>query len=135
MNILLTNDDGIKSEGILKLAEALRKKRNDYIYVLAPDTDRSGISHGLTILFNPMKLTEVSKDTWSCPGTPADCVVLAVLGAFSFKPDLIVYYLFRDSCRSPAGFFVRNPFHCPVPGKGRNFQLGHGCPILNRLSG
>ena len=90
MNILLTNDDGIESQGILKLAQTLRSKGGYNVFILAPDSNRSGISHGLSIVSGPIKLTEVSKDTWTCGGFPADCVILAVLGVLPFKPDIIV---------------------------------------------
>jgi 5'-nucleotidase len=50
MNILLTNDDGIDSEGILKFAVALRSRVKDRVFILAPDADRSGVSHGLSIM-------------------------------------------------------------------------------------
>jgi 5'-nucleotidase len=95
MNILLTNDDGIDSEGILKLAEALRSRVKDRIFILAPDADRSGVSHGLSILTSPMRVTEKSKDTWSCTGLPVDCVIAGVMGGGRLfplpgKPDIII---------------------------------------------
>ena len=90
MNILLTNDDGISSPGINKLAEVLRSKGTYNIYILAPDSDRSGISNGLSIMSNPIKINEVSNQSWSCSGFPADCVILAALGALPFKPDIVV---------------------------------------------
>jgi 5'-nucleotidase len=90
MNILLTNDDGIESEGILKLAEALRLRGKDRVCVLAPDSNRSGVSHGISILTGPMKITEKSKDTWCCTGLPVDCVIAGVMGALPCKPDIVV---------------------------------------------
>ena len=90
MNILLTNDDGIDSEGIIKLAQALRRGGKHAIFVLAPDSNRSGVSQSLSILFDPIKLTEVSKDNWICSGTPVDCVIAACLGGKPCKPDVIV---------------------------------------------
>lgn len=89
MNILLTNDDGISSEGILKLALALRS-RGHRASVIAPDTDRSGVSHGLSVIQGPLKLAKAGDDAWSCSGKPADCVVLALLGALPAKPDLVI---------------------------------------------
>ena len=90
MNILLTNDDGIESEGIRKLAEALRSRRKDRIFVLAPDSNRSGASHGLSIFSNPIKITKKSEDNWTCSGMPVDCVVAAVIGGKPCKPDIVV---------------------------------------------
>jgi 5'-nucleotidase len=48
--------------------------------VAAPDGDRSGNSHAITFLNKPCKITEIEKDTWSCSGTPADCVIVSLLG-------------------------------------------------------
>jgi 5'-nucleotidase len=86
MRILLTNDDGVSSPGITLLAEALREAGHR-AFVVAPDSDRSGVSHSITFLKDPCKLTEIAKDTWSCSGTPADCVVAALLGGI---PELRV---------------------------------------------
>jgi len=90
MNILLTNDDGINSDGILKLAEALRSGGKHKVTVIAPDTNRSGISHALSIFNNAVKLTCLEKDTWSCTGYPADCVIAGINGLLSERPDLIL---------------------------------------------
>ena len=79
MKILLTNDDGFSSPGIVLLARALRAAGHR-VFVLAPASDRSGASHSISFLSGPCKLSEIEADTWSCSGTPADCVVLALLG-------------------------------------------------------
>ena len=90
MNILLTNDDGISSEGIQKLADILRSRGEHRVYVIAPDANRSGVSHGLSLVNGPVKLSLLKEDTWSCSGTPADCVIAAVMGALSVKLDLVL---------------------------------------------
>jgi 5'-nucleotidase len=90
MNILLTNDDGISSPGLLLLAEALRKNSPHRIFVLAPDTDRSGYSHSIRFLWDPIKIASRGPDTWACSGSPADCVIMAMMGALPFKPDLVL---------------------------------------------
>jgi 5'-nucleotidase len=90
MNILLTNDDGIESAGIQKLAEALRDEGKHKIYVLAPDGNRSGVSHSISFLYAPVRIREYSLNTWSCSGNPADCVMIAVLGGFPVKPDIVL---------------------------------------------
>ncbi|MDR1318467.1 MAG: 5'/3'-nucleotidase SurE [Treponema sp.] len=92
MRILLTNDDGIDSRGLSLLARALREAGHR-VFVVAPDSDRSGVSHSISFLREPCKLTEREKDTWSCSGTPADCVVVASLGGvpeLDGLPDLVV---------------------------------------------
>jgi 5'-nucleotidase len=96
MRILLTNDDGVSCEGILKLAGVLRGRGEHVVRVLAPDTNRSGVSHGLTILGSPVRIQELGTDTWSCSGTPADCVLVGVLGGLpgpsvsETKIDLVI---------------------------------------------
>jgi 5'-nucleotidase len=89
MKILLTNDDGIQCEGIIKLAEGLETLTQHEICVFAPDSNRSGVSHSLS-LFNPVKISHRGENRWTCSGTPADCSIVAVLGGLPFKPDLIV---------------------------------------------
>lgn len=89
MNILLTNDDGVESEGILLLAQALRSKNRYDVFVLAPDKNRSGVSCGLSI-FEPQMLSKKSEGIWTCTGLPVDCVIAAVLGGIPCKPDVVV---------------------------------------------
>jgi 5'-nucleotidase len=89
MNILLTNDDGIGCEGLLRLTEELRSQTRHKIYVLAPDSDRSGVSQAISIK-KPLRLKAHGPDTWVCSGTPADCVILASLGGLPVKPDLLI---------------------------------------------
>jgi 5'-nucleotidase len=79
MRILLTNDDGIASPGILLLAKALRGTGHR-VFLVAPDVNRSGSSHSIFFLSGPCKLTEIEKDTWSCSGTPVDCIIISLLG-------------------------------------------------------
>ena len=91
MNIIICNDDGILSNGILRLAEHLSKKNK--VLVVAPDGNRSAASHSLTI-GKPIKVNkiEVSKnfDSYSISGTPADCVKVAKLMFADFNADLVV---------------------------------------------
>ena len=79
MKILLTNDDGISSPGIRLLARELRSAGHR-VFTVAPDTNRSGSSHSIEFLDKPIKISEIEEDTWSCSGTPVDCVITALLG-------------------------------------------------------
>ncbi|MCL2444345.1 MAG: 5'/3'-nucleotidase SurE [Treponema sp.] len=79
LKILLTNDDGIASQGIRLLAKALRNTGHR-VFTVAPDKNRSGCSHAIEFLNEPLKLSEIEEDTWSCSGTPVDCVITALLG-------------------------------------------------------
>ncbi|GAC1423105.1 MAG: 5'/3'-nucleotidase SurE [Candidatus Velthaea sp.] len=89
--ILVTNDDGVDSEGIIVLAEALRTI--GLVTVVAPDSDRSGVSHSISTR-HPVTVTEV-KDravrTFACSGMPADCVVVGTYELCGgVRPNLVV---------------------------------------------
>ena len=90
MNILLTNDDGINSEGIQKLAKVLRSVPNHRVFIIAPDCNRSGISNAISMISGPVKLTKHGEDTYSCGGYPADCVLIALLGGIPARPDIVL---------------------------------------------
>jgi 5'-nucleotidase len=85
--ILLTNDDGIEAEGLRTLEDAL--KGLAHIVVVAPDQERSAVSHGLT-LRSPLTLREVKPDHYIINGTPADCVIYALRHLFVQFPDLVI---------------------------------------------
>lgn len=87
MKILVTNDDGIHAEGLRIIAEELGKEHE--VCVFAPDRERSGVSHALS-LKAPGKVRKQGTASWSCSGTPADCVILASLGAIPFKAEVVV---------------------------------------------
>lgn len=87
--MLITNDDGIDCEGLVALAKALQALRSYEIFILAPDGNRSGVSNSIS-LYNPVRIVKHGKNSWSCSGTPADCAMIATLGALPFKPDIIV---------------------------------------------
>ncbi|MDR0601388.1 MAG: 5'/3'-nucleotidase SurE [Treponema sp.] len=92
MTILLTNDDGIASPGLDLLAVSLRREGHR-VFVLAPDRNRSGVSHSISFLSGPIRLKKHDTDTWSCPGLPVDCVVTALLGGLPGLdgfPDMVV---------------------------------------------
>ena len=90
MNILLTNDDGIDSDGIVKLAEHLRSHGKHRVFVVAPDTNRSGISNALSILNGPVKMSSLGEDTWSCSGYPSDCVIAGIKLVYPVQLDLVL---------------------------------------------
>jgi 5'/3'-nucleotidase len=85
--ILVSNDDGIDSEGIIALASAL--KRVGEVYVVAPDRERSAAGHSLT-LHKPLRVDEVGRRMYAVNGTPTDCINLAVNGILPKRPDLVV---------------------------------------------
>lgn len=73
--ILITNDDGIHSEGI-KALEAAMLEIGD-VYVVAPESEMSGASHSLT-LARPLRIRHIDDSHWTVDGTPTDCVTLAL---------------------------------------------------------
>ncbi|MBI5048498.1 MAG: 5'/3'-nucleotidase SurE [Deltaproteobacteria bacterium] len=85
--MLVSNDDGIHSEGIKALARALR--RVGEVYVVAPDRERSAASHSLT-LHRPLRVEQHGSNAYAVDGTPTDCINIAVNGILKKKPDLVV---------------------------------------------
>lgn len=73
--ILITNDDGIHSDGLIKLEEALKELGD--VYVVAPASEMSGASHSLT-LARPLRIRQLDERHWAIDGTPTDCVTLAL---------------------------------------------------------
>jgi 5'-nucleotidase len=85
--ILLTNDDGIEAEGLETLEKALRDLAR--IVVVAPDKERSAVSHGLTI-HTRLEFKQIKSDHYALNGTPADCIIMALRETFVPTPDLVV---------------------------------------------
>lgn len=89
--ILITNDDGVFSNGIQALIKVL--KNNYDITVVAPDRERSAVGHSLTF-FYPLRVQKISNSEklkiYSSDGTPSDCVLLGIYDLMEEKPDLIV---------------------------------------------
>ena len=73
--ILLTNDDGIHSQGLIKLEESLKEVGD--VYVVAPASEMSGASHSLT-LARPLRIRQIDERHWTVDGTPTDCITLAL---------------------------------------------------------
>ena len=85
--ILVTNDDGVHSEGLLALAEALESLGP--VTVVAPLQEMSAVSHSIS-LFRPIRYEAVAPDRYGVDGTPVDAVILAVNHLLSQKPSLVV---------------------------------------------
>ncbi len=87
--ILLTNDDGIHSEGLEKIEAALREIGD--VFVVAPASEMSGASHSLT-LSRPLRIRQIDKRHWTVDGTPTDCVTLALnqILTSECRPDICV---------------------------------------------
>jgi 5'-nucleotidase len=89
MRILVTNDDGIHAAG-LKVCEDIARALSDDVWVVAPETDNSGVSHSLS-LNDPLRLREVGERQFAVKGTPTDCVIMAVRHIMTTqRPDLVL---------------------------------------------
>ena len=85
--ILVTNDDGYRSEGIKALADALGPLGE--VTIVAPTIEASAIGHALT-LRHPLRLEPIGPRVFAVDGTPTDCVNIAVTQVFKGLPDLVV---------------------------------------------
>ncbi|RDY27305.1 5'/3'-nucleotidase SurE [Romboutsia weinsteinii] len=83
MNILITNDDGIRADGIIELAKEISTIAN--VYVVAPESQRSATGHAITI-HSPIMINDEYIDdkikAYSISGTPADCVKVGIEALF-----------------------------------------------------
>ncbi len=85
--ILVTNDDGIFSEGLKLLVEALSEVAE--VWVVAPDREQSATGHSLT-LSRPLRMQKVRERWYAVDGTPTDCVNLGVLSVLADSPPDLV---------------------------------------------
>ena len=89
MRILVTNDDGIHAEGLAVL-ERIARQLSDDVWVVAPETDQSGVAHSLS-LSNPLRLRQISERRFAVTGTPTDCVIMAARSIMiENRPDLVL---------------------------------------------
>ena len=90
--ILITNDDGITAPGIRSLINVMNQIGD--VVVVAPDSPQSAMGHAITINStlhcSKIKLDNGPQKEYSCSGTPADCVKLAVNELLDRKPDICV---------------------------------------------
>jgi 5'-nucleotidase len=89
MRILVTNDDGIHSEGLDICAEIARTLSDD-VWVVAPEHDQSGVAHSLS-LNDPLRLRQLGERRYAVRGTPTDCVIMGVRHVLDGKQvDLVL---------------------------------------------
>lgn len=93
MRILITNDDGINSDGIIRLAHVA--KEFGEVWVVAPETQRSAASHSITLhdtidVYPCEEFPVEGVKAYSCSGTPGDCVRVGGLNVMENKPDLVL---------------------------------------------
>lgn len=85
--ILLTNDDGIDADGLRHLEQSVRGLAD--LVVVAPDRERSAVSHALTI-HTQLESSRVAENRYALNGTPADCVIYALTQLLPAAPDLVI---------------------------------------------
>lgn len=89
--ILITNDDGITADGIIRLAKAAAQFGE--VWVVAPDGERSCMSHSITLrhAFEAWKTDFPIEGVhaYACTGTPADCIRIGVRNIVPGKPDYV----------------------------------------------
>lgn len=90
--ILVTNDDGITAPGVRMLISIMNEIGD--VVVVAPNNPQSGMGHAITVntvlRCNPITVDEGPQLEYTCSGTPADCVKMAVNEILNKKPDLCV---------------------------------------------
>lgn len=87
MRILITNDDGVHSQGLRILARRLKSLGE--VTVIAPDRERNAASHALT-LHKPLRVERLADGLYGVNGTPTDCVNLGANALLEHRPDLVV---------------------------------------------
>ncbi len=92
-SILITNDDGIDSEGLYNLYKALKEDKRFEVKIVAPDKERSAVGHAITV-FRPISVRKEYREGkffgYAVDGTPADCVKIAVGAIIKGVPDLLI---------------------------------------------
>lgn len=88
MKILVTNDDGIHAPG-LDVAERIARSLSNDVWVVAPETDQSGVAHALT-LSDPIRMRQAGERRYAIRGTPTDCVIMGFKVVIGEKPDLVI---------------------------------------------
>ena len=80
MQILITNDDGINAPGLevaYNIAKSLIQKKKGSITIIAPTTEKSGVSHSISFV-RPSLIQKISNNKYALEGTPADCILAGI---------------------------------------------------------
>src|SRR4051812_43405584 len=89
MRILITNDDGIHAPG-LTVCEDIARQLSDDVWIVARESDRSGVSLSLS-LNDPLRRREVADKLFAVKGTPPDCVIMGIRHIMADNPpDLLL---------------------------------------------
>jgi len=142
MRILLTNDDGIASPGLRALQAALEPLHE--VWIVAPDSNRSGSSHSIT-LGTPSRFRRNGEREYTCWGTPADCVLVALMGLVPAPVDLVlsginlgpnlgtdILYSGTAAAARQAAFMGRPAVACSLAAYAPPYELEYGARFLAR---
>lgn len=86
--VLIVNDDGIHADGI-KLLETLVRRFTEDVWVVAPDEEKSGASHSIS-MHVPVRARKVDERHFAVKGTPTDCALLAIHELMPNKPTILL---------------------------------------------
>ena len=140
--ILVTNDDGIDSIGLQALANRLRNLGK--VVTVAPDRDKSAVSHSLT-MHRPLRIKYLEDDMITIDGTPTDCVLIALQKILPSPPDLLVSGINNGpnlgddiSYSGTVAAALEGTMHC-IPSMAvsmveRNSNFIHGAKIAEQLA-
>jgi 5'-nucleotidase len=129
--ILLSNDDGIDSTYLVALAEAFETGTSAEVMVIAPERQRSAMSHTIT-LHKPLRVRSHGPGRFSASGSPVDCVYLGVLRLCPRAPALVVSGI-NDGFNLGTDVFYSGTVGAAIEGGLRGTQamavsLQHGAP-------
>ena len=137
--ILLSNDDGIESTYLVALADAFEKATDAEVMVIAPERQRSAMSHTIT-LHKPLRVRSHGGNRFSASGSPVDCVYLGVMRLCPRPPALVVSGI-NDGFNLGTDVFYSGTVGAAIEGGLRGAQalavsLQHGAPeCLDRAVG
>ncbi len=86
--VLIVNDDGVEAPGI-KLLEELARQFTDDVWVVAPDEEKSGFSHSISMTI-PVRVRKIDERHYAVKGTPTDCALLAIYELMGGKPPTVL---------------------------------------------
>lgn len=86
--ILIVNDDGIHAHGI-QLLEKIARRYSDDVWVVAPDEEKSGASHSIS-MHVPVRVRRVDDRHFAVKGTPTDCALLAIHEIMPAPPTILL---------------------------------------------
>lgn len=86
--VLIVNDDGVEARGI-KLLEEIAREFTDDVWVVAPDEEKSGFSHAISMTV-PIRVRKIDERHFAVKGTPTDCALLAIYELMSSGPPTVL---------------------------------------------